>query len=110
MLDRQTEVLSQQGINCIDVGTESSVVPMQTSQQRLDSSQCEITSSQKAKVTLKKEDKRTAFSAIDACHTGENRRFDHRILDWTSWTASKETSLEDKVLVVFKRSKYINIS
>ena len=40
--------------------------------------------------------------------TGENRRFDHRILDWTSWTASKETSLE--VLVVFKRSKYINIS
>ena len=42
--------------------------------------------------------------------TGKNRRFDRRILDWTNWTASKETSLEDKVLVVFKRSKYINRS
>ena len=43
-------------------------------------------------------------------YTGENRRFDHRIVDSTSWVASEETSLEVKVLVVFKRSKYINIS
>ena len=38
MLFRQTEVLSQQGINCIDVIARSSVSPMQTSstsQQRL---------------------------------------------------------------------------
>ena len=43
-------------------------------------------------------------------YTGQNRRFDQCILHWTSWTASKEASLEGKVLDIFKRSKYINKS
>ena len=42
--------------------------------------------------------------------TGENHRFDRCILDWTSWTASKEASLEGKVLGILKMSKYINRS
>ena len=41
-------------------------------------------------------------------YTGQNRRFDRCILDWTSWTASKEASPEGKVLDMFKRSKHIN--
>ena len=43
-------------------------------------------------------------------NTGQNRRFDRCILDWTSGTASKEASPEGKVLDIFKRSKYINKS
>ena len=42
---------------------------------------------------------------LSVSDTGQNRRFDRCILDWTSWTAPKEASLEGKVLDIFKRSK-----